>query len=306
MESAQELMKLIFNAALVVMIMATMFGAGLSTTLSALGGVFKNVKLLILVLLAALIVRPLVGWGTAAALSLATPAFIAMLLLAACPGAPFGAKLVMTSRGDVVTGASLQVLLAAIGSITFPITASLLIGAANLGDDITIPVWDLIKTVAFLQLVPFAAGIAVRHWSPESAAKWNPPVSQISNYTLLIVLVLAILGSWSTLVDLIGSRTLLAGIIFAVVMLFVGYFLATGDKVRRTSTALIEPCSNTGPVMAAVAIGFNNDPEILSAVVAINLLQIIVGVFAASYIAKGRPAPEEAAAEVPAAEAQPA
>jgi BASS family bile acid:Na+ symporter len=131
MESAQELMKLIFNAALVVMIMATMFGAGLSTTLSALGGVFKNVKLLILVLLAALIVRPLVGWGTAAALSLATPAFIAMLLLAACPGAPFGAKLVMTSRGDVVTGASLQVLLAAIGSITFPITASLLIGRSG-------------------------------------------------------------------------------------------------------------------------------------------------------------------------------
>jgi BASS family bile acid:Na+ symporter len=122
---------------------------------------------------------------------------------------------------------------------------------------------------------------------------------------LLIVLVLAILGSWSTLVDLIGSRTLLAAIIFAVVMLIVGYFLATGDKVRRTSTALIEPCSNTGPVMAAVAIGFNNDPAILSAVVAINLLQIIVGVFAASYIAKGRPAPDDTA-EVPAAEAQPA
>ena len=98
MESAQELLKLIFNAALIVMIMATMFGAGLSTTLSALGGVFRNVKLLILVLLAALIVRPLVGWGTAAVLSLATPAFIAILLLAACPGAPFGAKLVMTSH----------------------------------------------------------------------------------------------------------------------------------------------------------------------------------------------------------------
>lgn len=200
-----------------------------------------------------------------------------------------------------MTGASLQVLLAAIGSITFPITASLLIGAANLGDEISIPVLELIKTVAFLQLVPFAAGIAVRHWSPESAAKWNPSISQISNVTLLMVLVLAILGSWSTLVALIGSRTLLAGIIFALVMLVVGYFVSTGDKVRRTSTALIEPCSNTGPVMAAVAIGFGNDPEILSAVVAINLIQIIVGVFAASYIAKGRPAPEAAPMEPAAA-----
>ena len=295
METAQELMTLIFNAALVVMIMATMFGAGLSTTLSALGGVLKNVKLLLLVLLAALLVRPLLGWGIAAGLSLETSAFIAMLLLAACPGAPMGAKLVMTSRGDVVTGASLQVILAAVGSVTFPITASLLIGAANLGDDIVIPVLDLIKTVAFLQLVPFAAGIAVRHWAPESAARWRPSVAQISSVTLLIVLVLAILGSWSTLVALIGSRTMLAGIIFAVVMLVVGYFLSMGDKVKRTSTALIQPLSNTGPVLAAVAIGFGNDPAILGAVVAMNLMQIIVGVFVASYMAKSRPAPASAA-----------
>lgn len=306
MDTAQELMGMLFNAALVVMIMATMFSAGLSTTLSALGGVFKNVKLLLLVLLAALIVRPLVGWATAAGFSLENPAFIAMLLLAACPGAPFGAKLVMTSRGDVVTGASLQVLMAAIGSITFPLTASWLIATANVGGDISLPVLDLIKTVATLQLVPFVVGILVRHWAPETAAKWNPSVGKISNYTLLIVLVLAILGSWSTLVALIGSRTLIAGIVFALVMIVVGYFLSAGKKVTRTSTALIQPCSNTGPVMAAVAIGFNNDPEILSAVVAINLLQIIVGVVVASYIAKGRPTPDAVSTEETAAEPLPA
>ena len=118
METAEALMGLIFNASLVVMIAATMFSAGLSTTLTALGGVFKNVWLVILVLIVAFIIRPLVGWGTAAVLSLAVPAFIAMLLLAACPGAPFGAKLVMTARGDLITGATLQVLMAAIGSIT--------------------------------------------------------------------------------------------------------------------------------------------------------------------------------------------
>jgi hypothetical protein len=36
METAEALMGLIFNASLVVMIAATMFSAGLSTTLSAL------------------------------------------------------------------------------------------------------------------------------------------------------------------------------------------------------------------------------------------------------------------------------
>jgi BASS family bile acid:Na+ symporter len=174
METAEALMGMLFNAALVIMIVATMFSAGLSTTLSALGGVFKNVWLVVLVLIAAFLIRPLVGWGTAALLALATPAFIAMLLLAACPGAPFGAKLVMTARGDLITGATLQVLMAAIGSVTFPITANWLISAAGLGGDFSLPVWDLVKTVAVLQLVPFVVGIGVRHWSPETAARWNP------------------------------------------------------------------------------------------------------------------------------------
>lgn len=303
METAQALLGLIFNASLVVMIAATMFGAGLSTTLSALGRVFKNVWLVVLVLLAAFIIRPLVGWGTAALLSLAVPAFIAMLLLAACPGAPFGAKLVMTARGDVITGATLQVVMAAIGSITFPVVANFMIGAAGLGEDISLPVLDLVKTVAVLQLVPFVLGIAVRHWSPETAKKWNPTVTQISTFTFVIVLALALLGSWRTLIDLIGSRTLLAAAIFAVVMLVVGYFVAVGGKKTRSSVALLEPISNSGPVFAAVAIAFNNDPEILGAATGIILVQIIVGTVVASYFAKGQPAPEETPAEVPAAAA---
>ena len=300
MEDAQALMGLIFNASLVVMIAATMFSAGLSTTLSALGGVFKNVWLVVLVLLVAFIIRPLVGWGTAAVLSLAVPAFIAMLLLAACPGAPFGAKLVMTARGDLITGATLQVLMAAIGSITFPITANWLISAAGMGGEFSLPVWDLVKTVAVLQLIPFVVGIGVRHWSPETAARWNPPVTQTSTYTFLIVLALALLGSWQTLIALIGSRTILAGIIFAVLMIILGYFVALGGKKTRSSVALLEPISNAGPVFAAVAIAFNNDPEILGAATGIILVQIIVGTIVASYFAKGQPAPEETAAEVPA------
>jgi BASS family bile acid:Na+ symporter len=301
METAQALMGLIFNASLVVMIAATMFSAGLSTTLSALGGVFKNVWLVVLVLIAAFIIRPLVGWGTAALLSLAVPAYIAMLLLAACPGAPFGAKLVMTARGDLSTGASLQVLMAAIGSITFPITANWLISASGLGGDFSLPVWDLIKTVAVLQLIPFVVGIGVRHWSPETAARWNPPVTKTSTYSFLVVLALALLGSWQTLIALIGSRTILAGIIFAVVMIILGYVVAVGGKKTRSSVALLEPISNAGPVFAAVAIAFNNDPEILGAATGIILVQIIVGTIVASYFAKGRAAPEEAPAEVPAA-----
>jgi BASS family bile acid:Na+ symporter len=296
MENVEALMGALFNAALVIFIMAAMFAAGLSTTLSALGKVFKNIWLLVLVLLAAIVVRPLVGWGTAELLSLETPAYVAMLLLAACAGAPFGAKMVMTARGNVVTGASLQVLLAVIGTFTFPIIANFMISAAGLGEDFSLPVADLIKTVAFLQLLPFALGIAVRHWTPETAEKWNPPVTQVSNYALLIVVALALLGNWRTMIESLGTFTLLSGTIFTVVMLIVGWFMTVGDRSTRIATSLIEPVSNTGPVFAAVAIGFNNDPQILSATVMILVVQTFGAVFAASYLGKGQPAPEEASA----------
>jgi BASS family bile acid:Na+ symporter len=300
-DTAVAIMGALFNASLVIMIVATMFVAGLVTTFGALGKVFRNVWLLLLVLVVALVLRPLVGWGLAAVFSLGTASYIVMLLLAACPGAPLGAKFIMSAKGDLTTGASLQVLLAAIGSITFPLVANLMIGAADLGDDFSLPVGELIKAVAFLQLVPFVAGILVRHWTADTAANWKPTVQKVANITLLIVIVLALLGSWQTILDLFGDFALLAQALFVIIMIALGWFLATGDKGTRKATALIEPGSNAGPVFAAIAIAFNNDPEILGIATALIFVQIILGTVVASYLGKGdgegeKGAPAEASA----------
>ena len=279
-------MELLFNVVLVVFIMSTMVSAGFSTTVEHLGSVFRRALLVVAVFAVAFILRPLVGWGAAEVFQLATPAFIAMVLLAACPGAPFGAKLVMNARGDIVTGSVFQVLSASLASLTFAPTANLILGAADLGVDISLPVGDLVRTVAFLQLVPFAVGMAVRHWTPDTAERWNASATKLSGQTFVAVLVLAILGSWETIVGLVGSRTILAAIVFAAVMIAAGYFIAVGDRKTRVSTSLIEPISNSGPAFAAVAIAFNNDPEILGATTGIIFVQIIVGTVVASYFGK--------------------
>lgn len=282
-----ELMGLLFNVVLVVFIVSTMVSAGFSTTFEDLRSVFRRFGLVVLVFVVAFVIRPLVGWGVAELFGLAAPAFIAMVLLASCPGAPFGAKLVINARADVVTGSVFQVLTASLASLTFAPTANLIIGAAELGGDITLPVGDLVRTVAFLQLVPFAAGILIRHWTPDAALKWNTTALKISGQTFMVVLVMAILGSWQTIVGLIGSWTIVAAAAFALVMLVAGYFIATGDRKTRTSVSLIEPISNSGPAFAAVAIAFNNDPEILGATTGIIFVQIIVGSLIASYLGKG-------------------
>ena len=204
-------------------------------------------------------------------------AFIAMVLVASVAGAPLGVKFVMGARADLTTGAVLQVLLAVVASFTFAPTANFIIEAAELGEDVSLPVGDLIKTIVFLQVLPFVVGLLIRHWNEKSAAEWNEFAKKVSGPTFLIVVVLALLGSWKTIIDLLGDRVMIAGAIFPLVMIVIGYYVSIGNYKTRAATALIQPGSNSGPAFAAVAIAFNNDPEILGAMTVLVFLQIIVG-----------------------------
>jgi BASS family bile acid:Na+ symporter len=287
METVQALMGALFNASLVIMIVATMFAAGLTTTTKALGSVFKNVTLLVLVLITALVLRPLVGWGLAAVFGLGTASFIVMLLLASVSGAPLGVKFAMSAKADLTVAAAMQVLLAVVSTFTFAPTANFLIGAAGLGDEFALPVAELVISVAVLQIIPFIVGMCVRHWTADTAASWRPTTQQIANYTLLIVIVLALLGSFRTILDMFGDFAILAQALFVVIMIALGYFISKGDSPVRKATAMIQPGSNAGPTFAAIAIAFNNDPAILGAATVLVFVQIVVGTLVASYMGKG-------------------
>jgi bile acid:Na+ symporter, BASS family len=277
-----------FNVVLVAFIVSTMLAAGLGTLVADLAAVLRSASLLALVLAANLVVVPLLGWGVAWLFGLSTAATIALILVASSPGAPFGAKVAMIQRGDVLTGSTLQVLLAAIGSVTFPLTANVLIGWAGVGDDLALPVGDLVRSVAILQLVPFAVGLALRHGSSDTAARWGSSAQRVSSLSFVAVLVLGLGSSWEQIVSLLGSRTLLAAAAFTVLAAVAGGLLASGPPVRRTTLAGIAPLRNAGPAFAAVAIAFGSDPEILAALSGVLLVGLVVCLPVAARLAASR------------------
>jgi BASS family bile acid:Na+ symporter len=153
-----------------------------------------------------------------------------------------------------------------------------------------------VKTVVFLQLLPFGAGLAMLHWAEETAHEWHGPVLRASALSFPIVLVLSLLGSWQQLVDSIGSGVMVAGLLFAALAIAAGMLLSPGPAVTRTTVGLLAPMRNAGPVMAAVGIAFDNDPAMLAAVTTVLLMGLVVGLPVASYLAKSRAAPQPAAA----------
>lgn len=283
-----ETLHLLFNAITVIFIATTMFAAGLGATLPALRAIFTAPLLLVLALVANLVVIPLLGWGIAMLFGLPTAAFIALVLAASSPGGPFGAKLGMIQKGDVVAGAAMQVLLAAVGSVTFGVTANAILTTAKVGTGISLPVADLVRTVAILQLIPFAVGLIVRHYASSIARSWHSVAVMVSNMTFLIVLAGMLLGNWRDVVALIGSRTPLAGSVLAAAAFATGTLLATGSPARRTTMGGVAAVRNAGPALAAVGIAFSDTPAVLGALATVLLSGLATALPIAAVLSRRR------------------
>ncbi|WP_433412578.1 bile acid:sodium symporter [Microtetraspora malaysiensis] len=283
-----DTLHLLFNAVTVIFIATTMFAAGLGATLPELRAVLANPPLLLLALAANLVAVPLLGWGVAALFGLPRAPLTALVLVASSPGGPLGAKLGMVQKGDVVAGAATQVLLAAAGSITFGPTASGILAAAAGGGGISLDVAALVRTVAILQLVPFAVGLVLRHYAPPTARSWHPVAAKVSNVTFLIMLAGMLLGSWHDIVALLGSRTLLAGFVLAVCAFIAGTVLATGSPTRRTTMGSVAAVRNAGPALAAVGISFGNEPAVLGALAAVLLSGLAAAILIAAVLSRRR------------------
>ncbi|MFF3916425.1 bile acid:sodium symporter family protein [Streptomyces sp. NPDC001852] len=286
-----DTLHLVLNAVTVIFIVTTMLAAGFGATVPALRGVFSDVPLLVLALIANMVVIPLIGWGLGALLSLPSTSFIALILVASSPGGPFGAKLAMIQKGDVVGGAAMQVLLASVGSLTFGPTANGILTAADVSTNVSLDVGALVRTVALLQLVPFAIGLLMSHYAPDTARSWHPAAAAVSNITFLIVLAGMLLGNWQDVVNLLGSLALLAGFLLAVAAFAVGTLLATGPPTRRTTMGSVASIRNAGPALAAIGLAFGDQPAVLGALAGVLLSGLAAALPIATLLSGRRSAP---------------
>lgn len=277
-----------FNIVLGVFIVTTMLVAGLGVSASVMGQTLRNARLVALVLLVNLILVPLLGWGLAVLFALAAPAYIALVLFASSPGAPFGTKLAQLQRGDIAAGASMQIALALIGSVTFAITAGAILSAAHLGGKVSVPVAGLVATIAALQLAPFVCGLVLRAWAPRDARRGRAVLLAISNACFIAVLADALVTSWQAVLATLRSSAFPAMLLFGVGAMLLGGLFASGSHATRTTMATLAPMRSSGPVFAAIAVGFKDNPAVLGAASGMVVIVLPVAILVAWFLARLR------------------
>ena len=266
-----------FNTLVLVFVATTLLAVGLGTTGKMLRRTISNGPLLLGALAANVILIPALGWGLAEILALNGPTFIALVLAAASPGGPFGAKLAQIQRGDAVAGAALMAILAVIASVTVPILVAFILSTARVGgvDDISIAVGPLIVRIAISQVVPFALGMAARAASARTANRAQPAALLTSTVTFVILLAWILIEGFGDVVRLAGPFLLGAVTLIALAVLF-GAVLAPGPAEIRTTAGAIAGVRNAAPMLAVIAAEFADEPGILPAVAAIVLVELFL------------------------------
>ncbi len=273
-----DVIEVLFQWLVVIFIVATMFSVGLRTRLSDLGKVFGNAWFVVGALVASLVVVPLLGLGIAELFDLPAPAYIALVLIGASAGGPFSAALNKNQKGDVVTGAAMMTMLALVGSVATPIIADWLFGLTDTvsGSVGGIQVGELVLTIIILQVVPLAIGMTMRSLTPHVASSWSPGADRVASVSFAGVLLGIVLGGFSAMIDLFGTRTLLAALVAGVAFFAAGWLLSPGPEQLRSTAGFIAGVRNAAPVLVIVYAAFTDVEGVLSSLIAIYLVVLAI------------------------------
>src|SRR5512139_860630 len=251
-------------------ILTSMLAMGMSLTIPMILQPLKNVRLVVLALLANFVLVPLLAYLITLILPLEQSLQVGLIVLATAAGAPFLPKLVQGARGDIAFGVGLMVLLMVATIVYMPVVLPLLLPGVSVNP------WDIAKSLIVLMLIPLAIGLLVKSHSPDVAEHWQPVMNKISGLAILVLLVVGLGLNISNILSLIGTGGIVALLLFIVGSLLIGYLLGGRDTAVRSVMGLGTAQRNVSAAILVSAQNFAGTMTLPFVLVAAILLLLVL------------------------------
>ncbi len=263
-----EILETLAKLSILVFVIGSMSSMGLSLKMDQLIAPLKNAKLVLLAVLANFILVPTIAYIITMIIPLDESVRIGLILLSTAAGAPFLPKLAEVAKGNVAFSVGLMVLLMVITIIYLPLVLPLLLSGVEVSP------WEIAKSLIVMMLIPLAIGLFINARYEEAAAKIQPTFGQASNIALLVLTVLGLVLNFSSMIALVGSLGILAGMIFIVAALVVGYLLGGSNRGIKNVMGLGTAQRNISA--ALVVAGQNFDANVITYVMVIAIIGLVV------------------------------
>jgi len=172
-----------------IMLIEMMVAIGLGVKIAEMIGVARNWRLVLRACLANYVCVPAVTLGLLILFHPADPMIPAgFLILAVCPGAPFGPPCTRIAKGDMAAAIGLMVILAASSAIAAPVLLHFLIPLLSANEELHVDSGKIVVTLMATQLLPLCAALGIQYWRPSLAEKLHKPANLTSAVLGLLVL----------------------------------------------------------------------------------------------------------------------
>lgn len=265
-----EFLTVIAQISGLLFIVTSMLAMGMSLTMGQILQPLKNVRLVLLALLANFVLVPLLAYAITLVLPLEQSLKIGLVVLATAAGAPFLPKLVQGAKGNVAFGVGLMVLLMVVTIVYLPLVLPLLLPG------VAVNPWDIAKSLIVLMLIPLAIGLLFKSHSPQSADQWQPFMNKISSIAILVLLVVGVGLNVANIIDLIGSWGILALLLFIGGSMLIGFVCGGRDPGVRSVMGLGTAQRNVSAAILVSAQNFGGTATLSFVLVAAILLLLIL------------------------------
>ena len=240
-EPTDDESNVIIDVVLPVALAFIMFSLGIGLNVDDFMLVAKEPKVFAIGVVNQMIVLPIMGFAIATGLDLSAELAVGLMILACCPGGVTSNILTKLANGDTALSVSYTAIVSVVTVITLPLIVGFSMDHFMGADAPDIDILGLGMTMFLLTTIPVGLGMAVRHFSAETADKMDKGVSMVATGLFVIIVLAAIATEWDTLMDNIGKLGP-AVIVLAVLMLGIGYKSAEFLELdsNRATTVSIE------------------------------------------------------------------
>jgi len=273
-----EILAALAQLSVLVFVIGSMFSLGLSLTMKQIIDPLKNTRMVILALVANFILVPLLAYALAILFNLDDTLRVGLILLSTAAGAPFLPKLVDVAKGNIAFSVGLMVLLMVVTIIYLPLVLPLLLG------DVEVSPWDIAQSLIIMMLIPLAVGLFIKARYEDAAAKIQPTFGMAANIALITMMVLGLVLNFSSMIALVGTFGILAGIIFILISLIIGYLMGGSNRGDKSVMGLGTAQRNISA--ALVVAGQNFTTEVITYLLVIALISLVILMPAAGEIGK--------------------
>jgi predicted Na+-dependent transporter len=263
-----ELLNTLYNLMGLVFVLGTIISMGLGLTMAQITGPLRNIRFVIMALLANFVVVPVAAIILTRIIPLDESLVTGLVLVSLAAGAPGLPKMAEFAKLDTAAATGLMVLLVVVTIIVMPIVVPLV------ATGVSVTFWDIASGLVLLILIPLAVSLFVRARYPEAAASAQPHFTQASNLSLLILMVLMIVLNFNNVIGLLGSGGLLVSLILVILSAAGGYLLGSLGGSQKWVQALGAGQRNIAAAMVVATMNFGSEEIVM--IVVYSLITLLL------------------------------